>query len=165
MQDTAGLEMLGRAECFALLRIVPFGGIVFTDQAMPAVLPVNFSLWDGALLIRTGAGSKLAAATRNAVVAFEADDVDAKLGIGWSLVVVGRSRVVDQPAELVEAEEIAPRSWVSGRDHLIRIGMGMVTGRRLRGWAAQARSARSVASPRSAGRSSTRASAITQPSA
>jgi nitroimidazol reductase NimA-like FMN-containing flavoprotein (pyridoxamine 5'-phosphate oxidase superfamily) len=133
MQDTAGLEVLGRDECLDLLRTVPFGRIVFTDQAMPAVLPVNFSLWDGALLIRTGAGSKLAAATRNAVVAFETDDVDAKLGIGWSVVVVGRSRVVDHPAELVEAAEIAPRSWVSGRDHLIRIGVGMVTGRRLRG--------------------------------
>ncbi len=133
MQDTAGLEVLGRDECLDLLRTVPFGRIVFTDQAMPAVLPVNFSLWDGALLIRTGAGSKLAAATRNAVVAFEADDVDAKRGIGWSVVVVGRSRVVDHPAELVEAEEIAPRSWVSGRDHLIRIGVGTVTGRRLRG--------------------------------
>jgi hypothetical protein len=57
----------------------------------------------------------------------------ARYRIGWSVVVVGRSRVVDHPAELVEAEEIAPRSWVSGRDHLIGIGVGMVTGRRLRG--------------------------------
>ena len=133
MRDTAGLDVLDRAECLALLRTVPVGRIVFTDQAMPAVLPVNFSVWDGALLIRTGAGSKLAAATRNAVVAFEVDELDGDAGKGWSVVVVGRSGVVDHPAEVGEAREIAPRSWVNGRDHLIRISIDRITGRRLSG--------------------------------
>lgn len=131
MFDAAGLEILDRAECLALLRAAPYGRIVFTDQALPAVLPVNFSVWDGSLLIRTGAGGKLAAATRNAVVAFEADDVDQDTGKGWSVVVVGRSRVVDHPAELAEAQELAPRSWVGGCDHLIRITIGRIDGRRI----------------------------------
>lgn len=131
MFDAAGLEVLDRAECLALLRTVPLGRIVFTDQALPAVLPVNFSVWDGSQLIRTGAGGKLAAATRNAVVAFEVDDIDADTGKGWSVVVVGRSSVVDHPAELAEAAEIAPRSWVDGRDHLIRIAIGSITGRQV----------------------------------
>jgi len=131
MRDTAGLEILDRAECLALLRTAQLGRIVFTDQALPAVLPVNFSVWDGSLLIRTGAGSKLAAATRNAVVAFEVDEIDPDTGKGWSVVVVGRSGVVDHPAELAEAHEIAPRSWVSGRDHLIRIAIRSTTGRRI----------------------------------
>jgi nitroimidazol reductase NimA-like FMN-containing flavoprotein (pyridoxamine 5'-phosphate oxidase superfamily) len=131
MFDAAGLEVLDRTECVALLKTVPLGRIVFTDQALPAVLPVNFSVWDGSLLIRTGAGSKLAAATRNAVVAFEVDDIDPDNGKGWSVVVVGRSGVVDNPAELAEAAEVAPRSWVGGRDHLIRIAIGSITGRRV----------------------------------
>jgi len=129
MFDAAGLEVLDRDECLALLKTVPLGRIVFTDQAMPAVLPVNFSVWDGALLIRTGAGSKLAAATRNAVVAFEVDEIDPDTGKGWSVVVVGRSSVVDHPAELAEAEEVAPRSWIGGQDHLIRIAVGSISGR------------------------------------
>jgi nitroimidazol reductase NimA-like FMN-containing flavoprotein (pyridoxamine 5'-phosphate oxidase superfamily) len=131
MFDAAGLEILNRAECLALLGTMPFGRIVFTDQAMPAVLPVNFSVWDGALLIRTGVGSKLAAATRNAVVAFEVDDIDPDTGRGWSVVVVGRSGVVEHPAELAEAEEVALRSWVGGRDHLIRVAIGTIDGRRV----------------------------------
>ncbi|MFC0432078.1 pyridoxamine 5'-phosphate oxidase family protein [Kutzneria buriramensis] len=131
MFDAAGLEVLDRAECLALVKTVSFGRIVFTDQALPAVLPVNFSVWDGSLLIRTGAGSKLAAATRNAVVAFEADDIDLDNGKGWSVVVIGRSAVVDHPAEVAEAAEVAPRSWVGGRDHLIRIAIGSITGRRV----------------------------------
>jgi nitroimidazol reductase NimA-like FMN-containing flavoprotein (pyridoxamine 5'-phosphate oxidase superfamily) len=131
MFDAAGLEVLDRAECLALLKTQPLGRIVFTDQAMPAVLPVNFSVWDGSLLIRTGAGSKLAAATRSAVVAFEVDDIDPATGKGWSVVVVGRSGVVDNPAELAEAAEVAPRSWVGGRDHLIRVTIGTIGGRRV----------------------------------
>lgn len=131
MFDAAGLEILTRAECLVLLRTVPLGRIVFTDQAMPAVLPVNFSVWDGSLLIRTGAGSKLVAATRNAVVAFEVDDIDPDTGKGWSVVVVGRSGVVDHPAELAEAEQAAPQTWVGGRDRLIRIAIGSISGRRI----------------------------------
>ena len=131
MFDAAGLEILDRAECLALLRTVPLGRIVFTDQALPAVLPVNFSVWDGSLLIRTGAGGKLAAATRNAVVAFEGDDIDPDTGKGWSVVVVGRSSVVEHPAEMAEAGHLAPRSWVGGREHLIRIVIGTISGRRI----------------------------------
>jgi uncharacterized protein len=119
----AGLDVLGRAECLALLATAVLGRIVFTDRSMPAMLPVNFSLWDGALLIRTSAGGKFDAAVRDAVVAFEADEADVERGTGWSVVVLGRSRIVDHPAELAEAEEIAPRSWMSGRDHLIRVGI------------------------------------------
>ncbi|HTI25667.1 MAG TPA: pyridoxamine 5'-phosphate oxidase family protein [Kutzneria sp.] len=131
MFDAAGLEVLDRAECLALLKTVPLGRIVFTDQALPAVLPVNFSVWDGSLLIRTGAGSKLATATRNAVVAFEVDEIDPDTGKGWSVVVVGRSGVVDNPAEVAEAEAAAPRTWVGGRDHLIRVRIGTISGRRV----------------------------------
>lgn len=104
---------------------MPVGRIVFTDQALPAILPVNFSVWDGSVLIRTGAGSKLAAATGNAVVAFEVDEIDQDTGKGWGVVVVGRSGLVDHP------EEVAPRTWVGDRDHLIRIAIGSITGRRV----------------------------------
>lgn len=38
-----------RAECLSLLRTVPVGRIVFTECALPAIQPVNFTL-DGASL-------------------------------------------------------------------------------------------------------------------
>ncbi len=76
--DSAGLEILSREECLDLLSSSPIGRIVFTDRALPAVQPVNFCLFEGNVVIRTMAGSKLAAAARNAVVAFEVDDFDAR---------------------------------------------------------------------------------------
>src|SRR5207244_229686 len=70
------LEHLSRDECMRLLASVPVGRIVYTRQALPAVALVNFALLDGDILIRTDAEDELAAATRDAVVAFEADRVD-----------------------------------------------------------------------------------------
>jgi hypothetical protein len=44
---------LTRAESLRLLGTVPFGRIVFTRQAMPAIRPVNRILDHGALIVRT----------------------------------------------------------------------------------------------------------------
>ena len=67
------LEQLSRTECLRLVGQVPLGRIVYTRQALPAVELVNFTLDDGDIVIRTDASGKLAAATRGAVVAFEAN--------------------------------------------------------------------------------------------
>ena len=45
--------------------------------ALPAVLPLNFALYGRRILFRTGQGTKLDAAVRHSVVAFEADWFDA----------------------------------------------------------------------------------------
>lgn len=131
--DSAGLEVLDHAECLRLLRSVPVGRVVFSDQALPAVQPVNFVVLDGAIWFRTGEGSKLAAAARGAIVAFEADEFDEELRSGWSVSVIGQAEEV-RDAELVHAVRRLPlRTWAPGRrDHLIRIGVHGITGRRLR---------------------------------
>src|SRR5918995_1902393 len=74
--DSAGLEVLSREESLDLLASVPLGRIVITQRALPAILPVNFVLDHGSVVIRTGEGSKLAVATPRAVVAFQVDRVD-----------------------------------------------------------------------------------------
>jgi len=86
------LENLSREECLRLVGQVPVGRIVYTRQALPAVELVNFALHDGDIIIRTDASGKLAAATRGAVVAFEADSVNTAAHAGWSVTVVGYSR-------------------------------------------------------------------------
>ncbi|MGW3352896.1 pyridoxamine 5'-phosphate oxidase family protein [Nonomuraea rubra] len=73
---------------------------VFTDRALPAAQPVAFHLDGERIVIRTGIGSKLAAATRHAVVAFEADEFDQEERTGWSVTVIGHAR----------AAQIRPRS-------------------------------------------------------
>jgi uncharacterized protein len=130
--DTAGLEILDAAECRRLLGTVPIGRIVFTRRALPAVQPVNFVLHGDAVIIRVGAGSTLAAATRDAVVAFEADQFDAEYQRGWSVVVTGHAHEVTDPDTYRELAELPLRPWAPGvRDHLVRIPLDIVSGRRI----------------------------------
>jgi uncharacterized protein len=133
-RDSAGLEILSREESLALLSSVPVGRIVFTDRALPAVQPVNFVLHDGSVVFRTGAGSKLAAATRQAIVAFQADPFDATTHSGWSVTAVGPSRVVEDEEELARLSALPLRPWIAeDREYFIRVELAQVTGRRLSG--------------------------------
>ncbi|HEX4814139.1 pyridoxamine 5'-phosphate oxidase family protein [Nonomuraea sp. NPDC049480] len=129
--DSAGLQVLSHEECMRLLPSRPIGRIVFTDRALPAVQPVNFCMDGQDIVIRTAAGSKLAAATRRAVVAFEVDDFDPKERNGWSVTVVGYARVADDPAEIARLEGLQLTPWTGGRDHFIVIATVEATGRRI----------------------------------
>jgi uncharacterized protein len=131
--DDSVLEELSRTECLRLLATATIGRISYTRQALPAVEPVNFALHHGAIVIRTDAGGKLAAATRRAVVAFQADDLDLIRRSGWSVTVVGRCEEVTDAADLAGLDRLGLESWAPGtRNHFIRIEPGIVTGRRLR---------------------------------
>jgi nitroimidazol reductase NimA-like FMN-containing flavoprotein (pyridoxamine 5'-phosphate oxidase superfamily) len=101
---------------------------------LPAILPVNFALdSDQTVVFRTGAGSKLAAATREAVVAFEADSFDTAAQSGWSVVAVGRSRVVEDTDEIERLSKLNIGTWVkTDPEHFIKIELYQVSGRRLR---------------------------------
>jgi hypothetical protein len=111
---------------------VPFGRIVYTRQALPAVELVNFTLDHGDIVIRTDSSGKLAAATRGAVVAFEADNVDIATHAGWSVTIVGYSWAVTDAADIRHLEEADLVPWAPGkRDHFIRISPEIVNGRRV----------------------------------
>jgi uncharacterized protein len=126
------LEQLSRGECLRLMGQVPLGRIVYTRQALPAVELVNFTLDDGDIIIRTDSGGRLAAATRGAVVAFEADTVDTAAHAGWSVTIVGYSRAVTDGAEARHLEQTGLVPWAPGkRDHFIRISPSIVSGRRI----------------------------------
>ncbi|GAA3785297.1 pyridoxamine 5'-phosphate oxidase family protein [Streptomyces chiangmaiensis] len=131
MYRNDGFRELDRQECLRLLAKVPVGRIVHTRQALPAVLPLNFSLdGDGAVLLRTSAASELVRAIDGSVVAFEADEVDAAAHSGWSVVVTGSAAVVTDPAERERLTRTGPRSWVpSPEEVFVRIEPELVTGR------------------------------------
>jgi nitroimidazol reductase NimA-like FMN-containing flavoprotein (pyridoxamine 5'-phosphate oxidase superfamily) len=133
MYPNDGFRELGRQECLGLLATVPVGRIVYTCRAMPAVVPVNFVVdGDGAVLLRTSASSRLARAVDGAVVAFEADVVDAVGSSGWSVVVTGRAVIPIDTAELERLERMGPRTWVpSPQEVFVRIEPELVTGREL----------------------------------
>ncbi|MBD0741362.1 pyridoxamine 5'-phosphate oxidase family protein [Streptomyces sp. CBMA152] len=133
MYANDGFRELDRQECLRLLAKVPTGRIVYTRQALPAVLPVNFCLdGDGAVLLTTSAFSQLVSAIDGAVVAFEADEVDAAAHSGWSVVVTGEATVVTDPAEHARLLRAGPRSWASApHEVFVRIEPELVTGRGL----------------------------------
>jgi hypothetical protein len=130
--DGLGLKQLSRDECLHLMTSVPVGRIIYTRQALPAVELVNFAIDNGDIIIRTDHSGKLAAATRGAVVAFEADRLDTEHQVGWSVTVVGQSQEVTDPDEISQLEHIGLRPWAPGdRQHFIRIRPGILNGRRL----------------------------------
>ncbi|MFB6888302.1 pyridoxamine 5'-phosphate oxidase family protein [Kitasatospora sp. NPDC056327] len=110
LDEARALELLGRTGV---------GRVVYTVGALPAVLPVRFRLDPfGGVLLSTATGSELARAVDNAVIAFEADEVDGADGTGWCVTVLGR------------AEVRRPPHGPGGRSE-IRIAPELVVGRRL----------------------------------
>lgn len=130
--DKNGLEILDRQQCLALLAGRTIGRVGLTTGALPTVLPVNFYLDGDRILIRTGEGTKLDAALRGAVVAFEVDDFDPVDHSGWSVVVTGVADEVTEPERLRRAEHLALARWAPvGDGHIVAIATDMISGRRL----------------------------------
>ncbi|MBY0286107.1 pyridoxamine 5'-phosphate oxidase family protein [Mycolicibacterium tusciae] len=133
MPNTQELDVLNRRQCLDLLQDVRVGRLIFTEDALPAVQPVNFRIWRDDVVIRVAGGAKLAAASDNLVVAFEADELDPDLRSGWSVTVVGHAQPITAVDDLVEIAGTFVQPWVQGRrDHFIRIRTEKITGRRFR---------------------------------
>lgn len=127
-----GLECLSSEECLRLMAAVPVGRIIYTRRALPAVELVNFVLDRGDIVIRTDPSGKLAAATQEAIVAFEVDEVNVATRSGWSVTAIGRSRAVTDPGDIAALRQTGLVSWAPGdREHYIRITPGILNGRRL----------------------------------
>ncbi|MFJ1877014.1 pyridoxamine 5'-phosphate oxidase family protein [Streptomyces sp. KS_5] len=128
-----GFRDLQRRACQRLLAKIPVGRIVYTRPGLPAVLPVDFCPeTDGAVPLRTAAVSEPARVIDGAVVAFEADEVDAATHSAWGVVVTGTTTVVTYPAERKRLAHTDSRLRVpSPREVFIRIEAELVTGRDL----------------------------------
>jgi nitroimidazol reductase NimA-like FMN-containing flavoprotein (pyridoxamine 5'-phosphate oxidase superfamily) len=130
--DRNGLQILDRDECVALLAGAIVGRIAITANALPVVLPVNYVLINDRIVVRTGRGTKLDAATRNTVVAFEVDELDFGDGSGWSVLVTGVAHELTAPEEIAMASASPPARWAPGRDgRYIAISVDLISGRRI----------------------------------
>lgn len=129
---TSELHVLTREQSLALMTGVPVGRLVFTQRALPVVVPVNFILDDGEILIRTGETSTLAAGTRGTVVAFEVDEFDDAHESGWSVTVTGRAREETDELEVARLRRLPLRPWADGpRERFIKVSVEFVEGRQL----------------------------------
>lgn len=128
------LAKLPRDEALRLLASVPFGRVVFTQRALPAIRPVNHIIDGEDVIIRTNLGTSVASAVSRAsdvVVAYEADSIDTDTRTGWSVVVTGIARIVRDPQDSARYQRLL-RTWVNDpADCVIRIRADIVNGFRL----------------------------------
>jgi hypothetical protein len=116
---------LSRPESLRLLDQTPIGRIVYTVRALPAIVPVTHLVDNGVIVLRTHVGAECA----GAVVAYQADDLDAE--DGWTVTVTGVARRVLDSEEIATYAKLLNPLVVADDVETIRISPEIVTGYRL----------------------------------
>ena len=130
--EDRSLLALSHSESVDLLSGAQVGRVVFSERALPAVVPVTFALHADGIVMHTSRDTSLAvAAERGDVLAFEVDDIDPASRTGWSVVVLGKPELVTNAKDRARINLVL-ESWVSGHhDVCIRLPLTVVTGRRI----------------------------------
>ncbi|WP_329282234.1 pyridoxamine 5'-phosphate oxidase family protein [Streptomyces sp. NBC_01451] len=123
---------LSKQECRALLATHGVGRVAVPTVSGPVVVPVNYSVVEGAIVFRTADGTTPAQAA-GCQVAFEVDRIDEAFSQGWSVLVRGHARTVTAPDDVRHLTERAySLPWAGGeRDVWVRIDPLALTGRRI----------------------------------
>jgi nitroimidazol reductase NimA-like FMN-containing flavoprotein (pyridoxamine 5'-phosphate oxidase superfamily) len=126
-------HVLSEQQCEALLRMGMVGRVAFSTPAGPHMVPVNYTVVDDAIVVRTSPYSLLGTHGRNTVVAFEVDGFDHELERGWSVQARGRMEVVTGHREISRIREVAdPSPWADGvRALYLRLRWTELSGRQL----------------------------------
>jgi nitroimidazol reductase NimA-like FMN-containing flavoprotein (pyridoxamine 5'-phosphate oxidase superfamily) len=125
------MNEMSREEAMRRLGTVGLGRVVFTSRALPAIRPVAHLIEDGHVIIRTDEGLTLvnaASAERGTVVAYQADELDPVAHTGWSVVITGLARLIDDPQEAASYEKALRRQVHGEMGHVIRIYPELVKG-------------------------------------
>lgn len=133
MNDHRRMQELTRAQALELLSSVPIGRLVFNHHALPAIRPVNHLVEGESIVVRATAGATITsvAGRSGVVVAYEADALDTARQIGWSVIVVGTARLLDDDAAAERYRSLLT-PWLSGpMDDVITIAADVVTGYRM----------------------------------
>jgi Pyridoxamine 5'-phosphate oxidase len=137
--DLPVLEHLDEAECLRLISPGGIGRIVYMGRYGLTVLPVNYKLYQGAIVFRTSQDSPTGEDLQTGIahaeydVAFEIDEIDPVAREGWSVLIHGPAHHMTTDAERAEVEESGVVPWPGGeKENAIRITPDRITGRRLR---------------------------------
>ena len=124
---------MGPNECWERLRSAPMGRIGITIGALPVILPIFYGVVGKSVVFRSSPGSKLAAATAEAVVAIEADEFSPETERGWSVVVQGIAREVTEADDLVRLRSLSLRavSQTDDGERYVSVAAATITGRLL----------------------------------
>jgi hypothetical protein len=125
--DPPRLAELSRAESLRLLSEAPFGRIVYTVRALPAIVPVRHLVENGMVVVRSHVGGDCA----GSVVAFQADGTSPGHELGWSVTVTGVARRIVDTEEIEHFESLLVPLVDMGNVEVIRVFPEIVTGYRL----------------------------------
>jgi nitroimidazol reductase NimA-like FMN-containing flavoprotein (pyridoxamine 5'-phosphate oxidase superfamily) len=133
------VELLDEAECLRLISAGGVGRIGYTGRFGPTILPVNYALYEGTIVFRTGQHGPLGEDLRSGIehaeskVAFEIDELSPAAREGWSILIQGGAHPVDSEAERASVMQLGVEAWAGGEKELfIRVSPTRITGRRIR---------------------------------
>src|SRR3954452_156832 len=116
------IRFLDRDQSLELLRQARVGRVAVVVNGVPEITPVNYAVLDGDIVFRSGTGTKLHAALTTQPVSFEVDRFDEDRRTGWSVLVSGRSEVVDDAGERDRVEALGLDAWAPGtKDEVVRV--------------------------------------------
>jgi nitroimidazol reductase NimA-like FMN-containing flavoprotein (pyridoxamine 5'-phosphate oxidase superfamily) len=125
----AELRELSPEQCQTHLAVGGVGRLVFADDRGPVALPVNYEFTEDQIVFSTD-DAKAAALASGQTVGFEIDRADESLSEGWSVLVTGRCRRIEDPAEVQRLSSLDLEAWAGGDRHtLVAIEPGETTGR------------------------------------
>lgn len=125
-------EALARDECLHLLSREWRGRVGVSSDALPAILPVSYLLVDRQIVFPSLPGGKLEGIGRGEVVCFEVDNADRDAGTAWSVLVVGRARIVNDAERRAVLEVLGADLWPPiDAVAWVELGTELVSGRRL----------------------------------
>ena len=124
---------IGRPECERLLRSGVVGRVALSTPQGPHIVPVNYTVFDDTIVVRTSPYSVLGTHGHNALLAFEIDHVDHERRGGWSVVARGRGRAELDPEQVAAIRQWwQPGPWASGSRNLyLRMRWETISGRAL----------------------------------
>jgi nitroimidazol reductase NimA-like FMN-containing flavoprotein (pyridoxamine 5'-phosphate oxidase superfamily) len=103
--------------------------VVFSTTRGPVALPVNFEFSNGDVIISTDLAKAHALETQP-IIGFEVDRVDDVMSEGWSVLITGHARRIDDPDEILALSSLDLESWAGGARHaLVSISPTEITGR------------------------------------
>jgi Pyridoxamine 5'-phosphate oxidase len=124
---------LNGEESLQLLKGAPFGRIVFTSRALPAIRLVRHVVDHGDIIIRDDEQAAVVSAAdgeRGVVVSYQADLIDHEER-GWNVVVTGTAQLVADPGQVARYQQALP-PWLAGEtDQFICIHPEIITGFRI----------------------------------
>ena len=102
---------------------------MFSSSRGPVALPVNYEFTEEQIVFSTD-GAKASALGSAETVGFEIDRVDEVLSEGWSVLVTGSCRRIEDPDEVQRLSSLDLESWAGGDRHaLLAVSPDEITGR------------------------------------